>query len=288
MSVDVPICAVFLALYLAGAALHLNIFIQNRRRDHKFFITWVLFVLCMIRLVTCSMRIAWATSPTDSHLAIASQVFNNAGVIFLYIVNMVLAQRVLRAKQPRVGWNPVFRLAFKVACGLIVGCLIMGIVALVISINTTDLQTLRSIRDVTLASVTYTVLISVSPLAILATAYAFGSSSAQEDFGTGGLTGKTILVFITSCLCAIIAGFKAGTTWETPRPAVDPAWYHSKAAFYCFDFMIEVVVLSLFLFFRIDNRFYVPDGYRPANQTGLSKEASGFRGSGEGSEVPSK
>jgi hypothetical protein len=276
VSIDVPICAVFLALYITSAALNLKIFIQNRRRGHKFLVTWVLFVLSMIRNITCSMRVAWATSPTNSHIAIAAQVFNNVGIIILYIVNMVLAQRLLRAKQPRIGWHPVFRVAFKAVCGLVVGSLIMGIVALVVSINTTNVHTLQAIRDVTLASATYVIFISVMPLVILALAYAVPSSpSQQEEFGTGGLTGKTLLVLLGSCLCVIIAGFKAGTTWETPRSAAHPAWYHSKAAFYCFGFMLEIVVLFLYIFSRVDKRFHVPDGCKgPGDYTRLSQRQS--------------
>ncbi|KAF3014463.1 hypothetical protein E8E14_009472 [Neopestalotiopsis sp. 37M] len=272
-SVDTPICAVFLVFYLSGAILHLRIFIQNRRRSHKFLITWMLFVFCVIRLVTCSMRIAWASNPTNSKIAIAAQVFNNAGILIIYIVNMIFAQRILRSKQPKLGWNGPFRFVFKILCGLIVGTLIMGITALVISINTTNIHTLRAIRDVTLASSTYALVISVFPSCMLAAAYLLPTSPEEEGFGTGAQGRKMVVLVISCSLAIIIAGFKTGTAWEPTRSALDPAWFDSKAAFYCFDFMLEVIILTTFLMFRVDNLFYVPDGCKgPGDYTRLRQQ----------------
>jgi hypothetical protein len=39
----------------------------------------------------------------------------------------------------------------------------------------------------------------------------------------------------------------------------DPAWYHSKAAFYCVIPTIEVLVVILYAASRVDQRFYVGD-----------------------------
>lgn len=259
MQVDVPICAVFLALFLTSAASNLTIFLSSRRRNHKFLINWVLFVFSVIRIVTCSVRIAWAASPTNPNLGTVAQVFNSAGIIILYIVNMILAQRILRAKQPQIGWNRAFRLAFKLFCGLLIGTLIMGIVALALSTSTTSRQTLASLRSVTLASTTYITILTLLPLVILGVAFLAPPPGQQDYFGVGSMLGKTVLVVISSCLAIIIAGFKTGTTWQAPRLANNAAWYHSKAAFYCFNFMLEITILAIFVIFRIDKRFYVPD-----------------------------
>lgn len=284
---DVPICAVFLALFLTSAACNLTIFLTNRRRNHKFLISWVLFVFSVLRIVTCSVRISWATSPTNSDLAIAAQVFNSAGIIIVYIVNMVLAQRILRAKQPQIGWSKTFRLAFKVFCGLLIGTLIMGIVALAMSTSTTSTHTLKSLRSVSLASTTYITTITLLPPLMLAVAFFVPAPSRQESFGVGSMNGKTLLVLLSSCLAITIAGFKTGTTWPAARLANDPAWYHSKAAFYCFNFMLEITILAIFVIFRIDKRFHVPNKCKgpgdystlgsaePEVEEGRSKESDG-------------
>ncbi|KAK3077934.1 hypothetical protein LTS18_008872, partial [Coniosporium uncinatum] len=43
VSVDVPITAVFLVLFMGGAATHMTIFQLNRRRGHKFLMSAMLF-----------------------------------------------------------------------------------------------------------------------------------------------------------------------------------------------------------------------------------------------------
>jgi len=44
-----------------------------------------------------------------------------------------------------------------------------------------------------------------------------------------------------------------------PRPRDNPAWYHSKACFYLFNFTIEWVVVALYAIIRVDKRFIVPN-----------------------------
>lgn len=146
----------------------------------------------------------------------------------------------------------------------------MAIVALVVSINTKSLQTLHSIRDVTLASSTYSLVMAVFPSFMPAIAYLLPTSPTEEPFGTGSQGRKLVVLLISCSLAVIIAGFKTGTAWETPRSALNPAWYHSKAAFYCFDFMLEIIILAMFLISRIDNLFHVPDGCKgPGDYTRL-------------------
>lgn len=257
--VDVPVSAVLLCFYAIGSALNMTLFFNNRRRGHKFFISWILNAFCIVRVVTCSMRIAWAVSPTNSHMAIAAQVFNNAGILIIYIVNLIFSQRILRAKQPVIGWNPILSASFKFLYALLIGSLIMGITVLVISTNTTSPSTLQSIRAVSLASTTFIMAVAVLPLLLLAAVCFVPDSSNAETFGVGSMRTKLLIVSISTCLAIVIAGFKTGTTWETPRSASNPAWYHSKEAFYCFNFMLEILILGMFLVTRVDKRFYVPD-----------------------------
>jgi hypothetical protein len=61
-------------------------------------------------------------------------------------------------------------------------------------------------------------------------------------------------------MATILSGCKLGATWEAPRPINEPAWYHSRAAFYCFGYMLEILILAIFVFGRVDKRFHVPDG----------------------------
>jgi hypothetical protein len=228
------------------------------------------------------VRIAWALDPTNSHLAVAAQVFNNAGVIFLYILNLLFAQRILRARQPGVGWNKGLSWGVRAVFAGIVAALVMGITGLIISVNTHDAGTLRRIRDIGLATSTYTVVVTILPFVFMGLAFFLPEARDAENFGTGSMKGKIRVLLVTGCLAVVIAGFKAGTTWERPRKAADPAWYDAKAAFYCFGFVLEVVVVAVFTAARIDRRFYVPDGcHGPGDYSRLAVEGSENGGPGK-------
>ncbi len=107
----------------------------------------------------------------------------------------------------------------------------------------------------------YLLIFTALPLFLVPLATLLPRNDSAETFGEGSMTTKAIIVLTSSCLCTLLAGFRMGTTWATPRPISDPAWYHSKAAFYCFNFLIEVLVLSLYTYAtRPDKRFHVPNG----------------------------
>ncbi|KAK5708702.1 hypothetical protein LTS12_028159 [Elasticomyces elasticus] len=206
---DIPVCAVFMALYISFAATNMTIFQKNRRRGHKFVLSAMMFGFCMARITTLVLRIVWATRQHNVRLAIAANIFVNAGILLVYIINLILAQRILRAKQPRIGWNPIIRHSTKAFYILIGGALIMVITSTVISVYTLN------------------------------------------------------------------PSFKTGVNWTQPRPATEPMWYHKKASFYVFNFTLEILILCLLTFSRIDKRFFIPNGStRPGDYSSLPKQKS--------------
>ncbi|KPM43735.1 hypothetical protein AK830_g2775 [Neonectria ditissima] len=258
VSLDIPISAVFLALYIAGAALNITIFIANKRRGHKFIISILLNGFCIIRILTCSMRMAWATHLTNSSIVVTAQVFNSAGIILIYIINLVFAQRILRARQPAIGWLPPVGIFFKALYICIVGSLIMGIVALALLVSTTSPKTIAACRDVQLASITFLLVLTTLPLFFLAITYLLPESPDKEEFGQGTMAHKVIIVTLSTCLSITVAGYKAGAAWDV-RPLTNPGWFDSKPAFYVFGFTLEIFILVLFIFTRVDRRFHIPD-----------------------------
>jgi hypothetical protein len=261
IKVDVPITAVFMALYLGFAAANMAIFQKNRKQDHKFLISCMLFAFSMARVITCIMRIVWATRQHDIKVAIAAQIFNNAGVLIVYLVNLIFAQRVLRAMHPKFGWNTALSHVFHVGYGLLVGTLIMVITATVIMFYTLNQHTIQACIDCQRAATIFLFFLTTTPLLLLAASFLLPRSGAREEtFGVGTVNGKAMLLVATACLATTISGFKLGTTWMSPRLMNDPAWYHSRAAFYCFGFMLEIMILGIYAVGRVDKRFYVPNG----------------------------
>jgi hypothetical protein len=259
-SVDIPITAVFLALYLTSAACNFGLFHYNRAHGHKFLVSLFLGGFSMARLGTCVLRIAWATRHHNARLTIAAEIFTNAGVLIVYLVNLELAKRVLRAQKPKIGWHPLVHWSILTMSAGIGVCLVLIILAVVWSFYTLNMHILETMAWIQKGVIIYIVVIAISPWFLLAASVLPPRSPTNQNFGKGNTSAKLLIVAASTGLTTIIAGFKIGTAYSTQHLATDPAWYDSRAAFYCFNFMLEVFILCLFVGTRIDQRFYVPDG----------------------------
>ncbi|KAK1066084.1 39S ribosomal protein L16, mitochondrial [Friedmanniomyces endolithicus] len=145
-TLDVPVTAVFLFLYVCLAATNATIFRLNRRKHHKFIISALLGGFCNVRTITCSLRIAWAFNLDNVSLIIAAEILLLAGNLILYIINLVFAQRILRARHPEIGWNP--RLGFMLkSLYAVIGCVLFIVIStIVLSYYTLDEPTSSSLR----------------------------------------------------------------------------------------------------------------------------------------------
>lgn len=267
---DVPVDAVFLVLYICFAATNMTIFQMNCRKGHKFIPSAMMFGFCMSRLVTLILRIVWSQRPTNVRLALAAQIFVNAGVLIIYIINLILAQRILRAKQPHIGWNPILRKGFKVIYALIGGALIMVITGVVLMVYTLNPSVRKRCRDVQLAALTYLLVFNCLPALHIAAAVLLPKSQQEENFGQGSSRSQVLIVTASACFCMMIAGFKTGVNWSPVRLATNAPWYDSKACFYIFNFTFEIICLSILTFSRIDKRFWIPNGStKPGDYTQL-------------------
>lgn len=275
-SVDVPICAVFIALYAIGAAGHMALFQLNMRKGHKFIPSAATFGFCMSRIVTNALRIALAYHPHNLRLGMAAQIFVAAGVLLLFILNLLYAQRLLRAFHPRVGWSRAFSYFFKALYVIIFLSLAMLITVVVQSFYTLNPNTHRIDRDIQLYGQSYFLMFSFLPFAILAYTLLAPRRNGEpiDHFGKGSWTAKFLVVGVTSFLLCLGATFRAATNYKSPRPLNDPAWYDSKACFYVFNFTLEILVVYIYLLGRVDQRFYVPDGSsKVRHYVGLPEES---------------
>ena len=274
VGVDIPISAVFIFLFICAAVGHMAIFQLNRRKGHKFLMSGMLFGFCMARIVTMVVRIAWATRPANVRIAIAAQIFTSAGVLLLLVINLVFAQRIIRAAHPHLGWHKAFSLAFKILYALVIAMLAMVITATVQSFYTLNPHTLRIDRDMQLTTGTYFMFIAFLPLPMVVLGLIFHRKTRLEKFGIGRWRTKIGILLASTILLCLGAAFRSGTQWRTPRPRQNPAWYHAKWCYYFFNFVIEAIVIYLYLLVRVDRRFYVPNGSKRAGDySGRNKAA---------------
>ncbi|KAK3938787.1 hypothetical protein QBC46DRAFT_355551 [Diplogelasinospora grovesii] len=277
--VDVPICSVLLALFAFGAATNMTIFQLNRKHNYKFLFSGLLFGFCMARIVALSMRIVWSTRPHDLNVAIAAQIFTAAGVLLLFVTNLVFAQRMVRAYHPRFGWHALTSTLFGAIFVSVVVVLVMVITVTIQSFFTANPNTRRIDRDVQLSCATYLAFIAFLPVPIALLAATFPAAfettkmvqqqqqqqqrrlslTPVDRFGQGGFRTKLALLAFTALLLTAGAVFRAAVAFQT-RPIDNPAWYQSKPAYYLFNFGVEIVVVYTYVLSRFDRRFHVPDG----------------------------
>ncbi|KAI9809950.1 MAG: hypothetical protein M1825_000383 [Sarcosagium campestre] len=271
---DVPITSIFLVLFILGAIVHMTILQVNLRRRHKFIMSGMLFGFCMARTITCVLRIAWSKHPTHIPLAIASQVFTAAGVVLIFVINLIFTQRIMRAAHPHFGWHKLANQLLHAYYISIVVTLIMLIVCTVQPFYTLNLNTHRIDRDVQLYGQTYFTIAAFLPVVLVTIGLLTPRAPHVDKFGEGRFRSKIRILLLAAALLTLGAAFRTGINYKTPRPRADPAWYHSRACFYVFNFAIEIAVVALYAILRVDLRFFVPNGARGPGAYSANKVAA--------------
>lgn len=219
-----------------------------------------MFGFCMARITSCVMRIVWACRPHNVRIGIAAQIFVAAGVVLLFVINLLFAQRIVRAAHPNFGWHKAFSTAFKVLYVLVVLFLIMLISAVVDSFYTLNKHTRMIDRRLQLTGATYYVIVSFLPIPMVIIGLLIPRKVRLEKFGSGSWRLKVTILLVSAFLLCLGATFRLGTSFMPPRPRNDPPAYFSKACFYIFDFTVEIIVIYLYIIMRVDRRFHVPNG----------------------------
>lgn len=230
-----------------------------------------------IRVASAALRIAWAYHNESVNLAIAAQIFVAAGTVILYIVNLFLSQRIMRARHPDIGWSKPFTLFMGPGViGITFISLIMIIVTVIQTYFTLNANTHRIDHDILLFGTTEFAVASFIPVIVILITLAIPRRSYIDKFGNGKYKTKVGIALTGSILVALGSAYRAGTAWlPTALLSAPEKWYFSKACFYVFDYGLDIVVLYLYLISRVDKRFYVPDGAQGAGSYGGDVLADG-------------
>lgn len=215
----------------------------------------------MARITTCVMRIASISLPRDIQLAIAASIFVAAGVLLIFIVNLLWAQRLLRAYHPTIGWHRAISVIFTSIYVIIVLTLAVLITSVVQNFYTLRPRTKFIDRALQLYGSTLFAVISSLPIVIVLLVLATSRGRRPEKFGTGRMSYKIAILLTGSALVSLGAWYRCGTAWLTPVPRSQPLpAYYSKACFYMFNFAVEILTVYLYAITRVDLRFHVPNG----------------------------
>ncbi|KAF2129522.1 hypothetical protein P153DRAFT_340461 [Dothidotthia symphoricarpi CBS 119687] len=270
--VDIPAQVVLMIFFLIGAAVHMKIFQKNRARGHKFLPSLFIFIFCISRILTSILRLASVSNPRNIRLAIAAQIFLAAGVVILFIINLIFTTRLVRSLHPSIGWHPVFAIAFRIICALIGITIIIVISATVQSFYTLDLATKATDRSLQLYGSTFLAIIAILPLPILLSSLLI-PYSPPDQFGVGRLRTKVIVLLLSTIFLSFGAWYRCGSSFQTPVPRSQPLpSYLAKAPFYIFNFVVEIQTVLSYAILRVDLRFHVPNGAKGPGSYSLPKQ----------------
>lgn len=251
-AVDDPICAVLISLYAIAGVFHLTVRL-TQHEHHRSRLGFLLCIFSVVRILALVLRIAWASRRTDTNLAISAMVFTAAGVVILFVVNLIFVRRVLY-DFVRGGQRRIFDWALRFLIFCVLASIVMLIVATVYSFFTLHPAARLACRKIQLFGATYLALLAFLPVPVTAVALFFRNEAARCDpAARRRFHAKVQLLLATATLLATGAGFRCGTSFDAV-PLGHEKWFDSKAAFYCFDFAIEITVLYLFAIWRFNVR----------------------------------
>lgn len=272
---DIPVSGVLIALFAINAIIHSRIFKRNKSEGRLFIFSMLVFGFCMSRIVTFSVRISWAQNPTASGLAIAAQVLLSAGVVLLFIVNLVCAQRIMGAIHPVTSRTRPVRYAFTAYYASVVAVLIMVITTTVQFFKTNDPSIVKADLVVRKFCGIWFTVFAFAPIPVVLISVLIPSGSPPTRLGTGSMGIKVAMVLMVSVLLTLGAAFRTSLMFLPTRPITNPAWYHGRPAFYTFTPMLELLVVIALVVFRFDQRFYLDGKAEREREQGIDMSMEG-------------
>lgn len=168
--------------------------------------------------------------------------------------------RVLRATHPKLGWNRPLGKTFAVTYVLILGALLLVVAFTILSLYTLNPTTKSVVLLLQRGAIPYLLIFNVMSLVLLLLSLLLSPALDNENFGTGSMGSKLSILGVAVFFSIFIASFRTGTVWAAARPALNPAWYDSKVAFYVILFGFEIIIVYLFPPARVDRRLWIPNG----------------------------
>ncbi|TLD32366.1 hypothetical protein E2P81_ATG05342 [Venturia nashicola] len=260
---DLYICAIFLALYVLSATIHMTIFQINKKKSHLFALSAMTFGFSMCRICTFTLRLSWSLKQTNASLALASNIFVAAGTPILYIINLVFAHRIIRAQHPKLGWHKSLSLLARAVVVSVIGTLILLIFAGITMSFTLNTALRQKCRHIQLFGTTFYTFIAFLPIPMVIIGLVLPKRIRTEKFGQGRFRTKIIVLLTSTLLLSLRTVWGTTAAWLAPVPRIQAIpWYYNKPAFYCVQLLPELLVVYLYAFVRVDRRFFTPTGQR--------------------------
>lgn len=241
-----------------------------------------MFGFAMARKGTMVLRIAWATCPNNGSVALAANIFAFLGVVVIYIVVLLLSLRVFRARQPRLGWKPWLSKGIKITYAILLVLVLVVVPFTIVNGFSKDPQLQKACTWIIRVGVLYFFLFNlIAPILYLLAIFLPRPKDIEpENFGTGCMQTKLVVLAIVIFFTVFISAFRLGVTWAPIRSLSQPAWYDTRAAFYTIELGFELIITFTLISVRFDRRFWIPNGSkRPGDYSSVDLDGSEHKSS---------
>jgi hypothetical protein len=179
--------------------------------------------------------------------------------VVLFAVNIFFTQRIVRALQPRIGWNPALRQAALYLLLSVPAVIILNMASLIVSFfSVGNLNRLQTTEALLKFGSSWNTMLAVLPIAAIFIATSL-PGPRPEKFGTGMLRIKIKLVIFIALLLSIGAAIPLYAVVNPERPDTASVIF-GKTVFYTTGFMLEIIVVALLAVGRVDQMFHIPNG----------------------------
>lgn len=213
-------------------------------------------VFCFERAAALGLRSAGAYLGYNGDLYIAGYVMTFGGTPILYLVNLIFAHRVMRLQHPIIGrWNPILYAFFIFIYLLMTIAWALLIAGLVQPFYWRDPKILNFDSNFRKYAYTFFAVVALLPLPLVLISSIIPRIRRHRRYGHVGMAFKIIILLIATALTAAEAVFLAIVAWrrEIPRDQPPPGWT-SRVWYYVFIFVLEILVVFLYLIARVDQR----------------------------------
>ena len=207
-------------------------------------------------VMACALRICTTILSQNIKILVAYTVFLNIGVVLMFMLNLALARRLMRAKFPTLGVHPGCSLLFWGLCTLCALAIIMALAVIIQACFALDNRIKNIDRVVQLSALTTFAIISFIPLPIV-TAALFQPDVILRFFAYDRPIARVRLLLIATFTVCLSSSYRCGVTWLDPVPLIHPKpKYMHTACFYAFYFMSDFIVIAMHAVTRVD-RIYM-------------------------------
>ncbi len=190
--------------------------------------------------------------------------------VIIFAVNLVFAQRIVRAMHPFFGWSLAFGYFSWFLILSIPGVTIINLVAICVRFfGGDDLKRQEVAGEFLKFGSTYNVMLVLMPLIWIFLASALPGPPV-ENFGRGEIRSKAALLVLSAVTMSAGAIMRLAVAMSHDVTASSPLL--SRTVFYLTGFMLELLTVAAYAYFRIDLLFYIPTGAkRPGDYSILSR-----------------